>query len=99
MLCAQHALNALLQGPYFTVLELSEIAKGLDEQEQSVMAEAGTDSHEFLQFVQAGSQNMDDSGYFSVQVLGEALMVWGLELVPFLRQSDPTATAAQQDPT
>lgn len=99
MLCAQHALNALLQGPYFTVFDLSDIAKRLDEQEKSVMAEAGTDSQEFLQFIEAGSQNMDDSGYFSVQVLGEALAVWGLELVPFLRQDDPTATAAQQDPT
>ena len=32
---------------------------------------------------QQPSSNMDDSGYFSVQVISKALRVWGLELLPF----------------
>ncbi|KIY53987.1 Josephin-domain-containing protein [Fistulina hepatica ATCC 64428] len=50
MLCAQHALNSLLQGSY-------------DDDNN------GT------------STNMDDTGFFSVQVLENALDVWGLSLV------------------
>lgn len=60
MLCAQHALNMLLQGAYFTAVELAEIALQLDEQERSVLT--GAERANFR------SQNMDDSGYFSVQV-------------------------------
>ncbi|KAJ7287502.1 Josephin-domain-containing protein [Mycena rebaudengoi] len=70
MLCAQHALNSLLQGNYFTAPDLSEIARGLDELEESYDdANTGTKSG-----------NMDDSGFFSVQVLDNALKVWGLNL-------------------
>lgn len=38
-LCAQHCLNAALQGPYFTAVDLSEIAHGLDEEERKQMSE------------------------------------------------------------
>lgn len=38
-LCAQHCLNAALQGPYFTAVDLSEIAHGLDEEERQQMSE------------------------------------------------------------
>ncbi|KAJ7497317.1 Josephin-domain-containing protein [Mycena latifolia] len=70
MLCAQHALNSLLQGNYFTAPDLSEIARGLDVLEESYDDEnLGT-----------RSGNMDDSGFFSVQVLDNALKVWGLNL-------------------
>ncbi|XP_070179699.1 ataxin-3-like isoform X2 [Littorina saxatilis] len=44
------------------------------------------------------SSNYDDSGFFSIQVLQEALRVWGLELLPFTSQN-PAAQAAQRDPT
>lgn len=58
-LCAQHALNALLQGAYFTAIELAEIAKQIDEDERSqISGQASSQS----------SQNMDDTGFFSVQV-------------------------------
>ncbi|KAJ7045538.1 Josephin-domain-containing protein [Mycena alexandri] len=70
MLCAQHALNSLLQGSYFTAPDLSEIARNLDLLEESYDdANSG-----------ARSGNMDDSGFFSVQVLDNALKVWGLNL-------------------
>ncbi|EKM80981.1 hypothetical protein AGABI1DRAFT_119519 [Agaricus bisporus var. burnettii JB137-S8] len=71
MLCAQHALNSLLQGPYFTPTDLSEIALKLDvlEEQYNTEAEHGV------------SKNMDDTGFFSVQVMEEALKVWGLNLL------------------
>ncbi|KAG0307201.1 Ataxin-3 [Linnemannia gamsii] len=33
-LCAQHCLNSLLQGPYFTAIDLADLANQLDQQEQ-----------------------------------------------------------------
>ncbi|KAF8893769.1 Josephin-domain-containing protein [Infundibulicybe gibba] len=71
MLCAQHALNSLLQGHYFTAPDLSDIARGLDDLEESYddSNSGGT------------STNMDDTGFFSIQVLENALKVWGLNLI------------------
>ncbi|KAJ3803030.1 Josephin-domain-containing protein [Lentinula aff. detonsa] len=71
MLCAQHALNSLLQGNYFSASDLSEIAHNLDNLE-------GIYTTENLSLT---SQNMDDTGFFSVQVLENALDVWGLSLL------------------
>ncbi|KAI0266700.1 Josephin-domain-containing protein [Gloeopeniophorella convolvens] len=71
MLCAQHALNSLLQGSYFTPPDLSSIAQSLDSLEQDV--DQGR--------VGRASANMDDTGFFSVQVLENALNVWGQSLV------------------
>ncbi|OBZ70584.1 putative ataxin-3-like protein [Grifola frondosa] len=71
MLCAQHALNSLLQGHYFTAPDLSAIAHSLDALE-----------HTYDEDTRGGtSTNMDDTGFFSVQVLENALQVWGLSLV------------------
>lgn len=47
------------------------------------MAECGEESEEYQRFIKQPSGNMDDSGYFSVQVISSALEVWGLELVPY----------------
>ncbi|KIK67391.1 hypothetical protein GYMLUDRAFT_37504 [Collybiopsis luxurians FD-317 M1] len=70
MLCAANSLNNLLQGNYFSAVDLSEIARDLDDLERSY---AGNQSE--------GSHNMDDTGFFSVQVLENALAVWGLSLL------------------
>ncbi|KAF8633441.1 hypothetical protein AX17_004611 [Amanita inopinata Kibby_2008] len=70
-LCAQHALNNLLQGSYFTAPDLSDIARNLDLLEES-----------YSQGIARGdSMNMDDSGFFSIQVIENALKVWGLNLM------------------
>ncbi|XP_041947317.1 ataxin-3 isoform X2 [Alosa sapidissima] len=82
-LCAQHCLNNLLQGEYFTPIELSSIAHQLDEEERMRMAEGGVTSEEYRTFLQQPSGNMDDSGFFSIQVISNALGVWGLELILF----------------
>ncbi|KAL4656394.1 ataxin-3 isoform X1 [Arapaima gigas] len=82
-LCAQHCLNSLLQGEYFTPVDLSSIAHQLDEEERIRMAEGGVTSEEYRTFLQQPSGNMDDSGFFSIQVISNALRVWGLELILF----------------
>lgn len=82
-LCAQHCLNNLLQGEYFTPVDLSSIAQQLDEEERIRMAEGGVSSDEYRTFLQQPSGNMDDSGFFSIQVISNALRVWGLELILF----------------
>ncbi|XP_041711026.1 ataxin-3 isoform X3 [Coregonus clupeaformis] len=82
-LCAQHCLNNLLQGEYFTPVDLSSIAHQLDEEERMRMAEGGMGSEEYRTFLQQPSGNMDDSGFFSIQVISNALSVWGLELTLF----------------
>ncbi|XP_051579223.1 ataxin-3 isoform X3 [Myxocyprinus asiaticus] len=82
-LCAQHCLNNLLQGEYFSPVELSSIAQQLDEEERMRMAEGGVQSEEYRIFLQQPSGNMDDSGFFSIQVISNALGVWGLEIVLF----------------
>ncbi|KAJ6661862.1 hypothetical protein lerEdw1_013033 [Lerista edwardsae] len=82
-LCAQHCLNNLLQGEYFSPVELSSIAQQLDEEERMRMAEGGVSSEEYRTFLQQPSGNMDDSGFFSIQVISNALKVWGLELILF----------------
>ncbi|XP_043553149.1 ataxin-3 isoform X1 [Chiloscyllium plagiosum] len=82
-LCAQHCLNNLLQGEYFSPIDLSTIAQQLDEEERERMAEGGTGTEEYRIFLQQPSGNMDDSGFFSIQVISTALSVWGLEITLF----------------
>ncbi|KAG8561850.1 hypothetical protein GDO81_015502 [Engystomops pustulosus] len=55
----------------------------LDEQERMRMAEGGLTTSEYRTFMQQPSGNMDDSGFFSIQVISNALRVWGLELILF----------------
>ncbi|KAL1519789.1 hypothetical protein AB1Y20_023296 [Prymnesium parvum] len=76
-LCGQHCLNNLLQGPYFTEVDLAQIAQQLDAREAALMMENGVDD-ETRRFLARGSQNVGDDGNFSVQVLATALQ--GLEL-------------------
>lgn len=96
-LCAQHCLNALLQGPYFTPVDLATLAQRMDDEERLRMAESGVDTEEYRRFIEQPSGNMDDSGYFSVQVISSALEVWGLELVPF-NSSDMLSKEAHSHP-
>ncbi|KAF8930300.1 Josephin-domain-containing protein [Dissophora ornata] len=76
-LCAQHCLNALLQGPYFTAIDLAELARQLDQKEQDALGNTGVGLRDVT------SQNMDDSGFFSVQVLSHALSIWNIQIIPW----------------
>eukprot|EP00897_Mesotaenium_endlicherianum_P000291 jgi/Mesen1/10262/ME000778S09601 len=94
-LCAVHCLNTLLQGPYFTEVDLASLASGLDAREREMMEESGVDSADYLRFVAEDSANVAADGNFSIQVLSEALQVWGLRGVPL---HAPEVAAAAQEP-
>ncbi|CAG8475622.1 8879_t:CDS:2 [Paraglomus brasilianum] len=79
-LCAQHCLNALLQGEYFTAVDLSDIARELDEAESAALDNTDEDNEGSEA---KKSQNMDDTGFFSVQVLVNALKLWNVDIIPY----------------
>ncbi|CEH16285.1 Ataxin 3/Josephin [Ceraceosorus bombacis] len=83
MLCAQHALNALLQGPYFDPSQLAEIAAQMDELERAHLDSQAWSSRGRDE----GSLNVDATGFFSATVLENALSVWGLQLVRWRSQA------------
>ncbi|KAL3148824.1 hypothetical protein ABBQ32_001704 [Trebouxia sp. C0010 RCD-2024] len=81
-LCGVHCLNALLQGPTFSEMDLGQIALELDQQERAFMAEGGMESEDYLKYIAEDSGNVAADGNFSVQVLAKALEVWNLSLQP-----------------
>ena len=60
---------------------MAELARSIDKTE-----------FEQLGIPQQGSENYDDSGFFSIQVMQEALKVWNLELID-------KSTAVVNDPS
>jgi ataxin-3 len=88
-LCGQHCLNNLLQQKYFSAPDLSEIALELDRTEARLGGKSLV------------SGNVSEDGFFSVQVLREALHKFhGLTLVSWTSEegrdavSDPTTQNA-----
>ena len=81
-LCAQHCLNSLLQGDYYSAVDLAQIAEQLDKQERLHMAAAGNTT-DYQRFLAEESTNYDDSGFFSIQVLQKALEVFALSFMLF----------------
>lgn len=55
-------------------------------------------SEDYKKFVEQPSGNMDDTGFFSVQVISRALALWSLDLIP-LNSTDEYATQIRNDPT
>jgi ataxin-3 len=84
-----------LQESRFTAVDLADLAHSLDEQERRAMLEGNPEDYE--RFIAEPSGNLDDSGYFSVQVIEKALEFCGLELVPYA-SNDPRAVAARAYP-
>jgi hypothetical protein len=72
-LCGVHAVNSLLQGPFFDAGRFSEIAQQLDAQERALMFSEGTETPDAIRFAAAESVNVDASGNFSVAVLRVAV--------------------------
>ncbi|KAE8805919.1 ataxin-3 [Hordeum vulgare] len=94
-LCGLHALNAALQGPFFSEGDLLQIAADLDAREREVMSAAGTvGAGDFLAEGE-GSHNVSNSGDFSVEVLKRALEVWNLQ---FISMHSQAAAGAQSNP-
>jgi ataxin-3 len=97
-LCAQHCLNSLLQGDYFSAVDLANIAHDLDKIELNCMSEGGTLTTDYQSFLKQESSNYDDTGYFSIQVIQKALKSFSLELIPYTSPSD-LAKQARLNPT
>lgn len=66
MLCGLHCINALLQGPIFDEVSLSQIAIQLDQEERMLLS--GESSSFFGE-----SANVANDGNYSIQVLSKAL--------------------------
>jgi ataxin-3 len=82
-LCGVHCLNTLLQGSYFTEVDLANIALEMDRREKQLMMEMGTDTADFLKFMAEDSGNVADNGDYSIQVLQKALADgWDLKCIP-----------------
>jgi len=76
-LCAVHCVNSLLQGPYFSEVDLGRHAVELDDAERRLLQEGGTDSKEYKDWLAAGSSNADNSGNFSIGVIEATLRGFG----------------------
>ena len=96
LLCGQHALNSLLQGPYFTAEDLTAIAVEFDERERNLMRESGVESADFLKYMAEDSGNAAADGNYSIQVLTRALETWNVKCLPVMSQEAGTAWQAPQ---
>jgi len=80
-LCAVHSLNNLLQGQYYSAVDLMNIAQELDAKEQILMQELGN-THDYRKFMAEESGNVGVDGNFSVEVIKKALIVFNLMSTP-----------------
>ncbi|KAL4188461.1 hypothetical protein AMTRI_Chr08g160300 [Amborella trichopoda] len=94
-LCAVHCVNTVLQGPFFSELDLAALASDLDHRERQMMLEGGISTVDFMPFDGQESHNVSMDGDFSIQVLEKALQVWDLKVIPL---ECPEAEPAQIDP-
>ena len=51
-LCAQHCLNSLLQGQFYSAVDLADLARELDTMERARMAEVGEDTPEYRRLLE-----------------------------------------------
>jgi hypothetical protein len=83
MLCAVHAINSLLQYPFFDAVSLSQIAHEIDDLEHSLLPSRFS-----------SSENVGESGSFSVQAMSKALQNYNLSMDYFTQSQDPTLETA-----
>ena len=65
LMCGLHGLNSLLQGPYFDEVSLANLAIELNEREQMLTGKKSV------------GENLNESGYFSLQAIISALESYG----------------------
>ncbi|XP_010553255.1 PREDICTED: ataxin-3 homolog [Tarenaya hassleriana] len=96
-LCAVHCVNTVLQGPFFSEVDLAAVASDLDRKERQMMLEGSAAVGGFSagDFFSEESHNVSLGGDFSIQVLQKALEVWDLQVVPL---NCPSAEPAGIDP-
>ncbi|XP_071697785.1 ataxin-3 homolog [Rutidosis leptorrhynchoides] len=92
-LCAVHCVNTVLQGPFFSEIDLAALASDLDRREHQMMLEGSAAGDDFVSTEESFNVSMD--GDFSIQVLQKALEVWDLQVIPL---HSPVAEPAQVDP-
>ncbi|KAJ0987854.1 hypothetical protein J5N97_006210 [Dioscorea zingiberensis] len=93
-LCAVHCVNTVLQGPFFSEIDLAALASDLDRRERQMMLEGG-DGGLSGDFFSEDSHNVSMGGDFSIQVLQKALEVWDLQVIPL---DSPIAEPSKYDP-
>ncbi|KMZ58771.1 Ataxin 3 variant ref [Zostera marina] len=94
-LCAVHCVNTVLQGPFFTELDLAALASDLDHKEREVIVSHDQDALSSHDFLSEDSHNVSMDGDFSIQVLERALEVWDLKVIPL---DSPVAEPSKHDP-
>ncbi|KAK1421689.1 hypothetical protein QVD17_24230 [Tagetes erecta] len=94
-LCAVHCVNTVLQGPFFSEIDLAALASDLDRREHQMMLEGSAAATGGDTFLSEESFNVSMDGDFSIQVLQKALEVWDLQVIPL---HSPVAEPAQVDP-
>lgn len=62
LMCGLHAVNSMLQGPFYDEITLSQVALDLDKKEQAMLGGKPEKSN-----------HLNDGGYFSLNVLIEAM--------------------------
>lgn len=93
-LCAVHCVNTVLQGAFFSELDLAALASDLDQRERQMLLEDGGGGQS-ADFLAEDSHNVSVGGDFSIQVLQKALEVWNLQVIPL---DSPDAAASKYDP-
>lgn len=77
-LCGVHCINTVLQGPFFSEVDLAAMAADLDRRELQMVMDSGVASQELMG---GSSSNVALDGNFSIQVLAKALDIWDLKLI------------------
>eukprot|EP00250_Pteridium_aquilinum_P035228 c8926_g1_i1 orf=128-925(+) len=99
-LCGVHCVNTVLQGPFFSELDLAAMAADLDKKEmQMVMGSSGgAASSDYARLMGEDSSNVSLDGNFSIQVLAKALDVWDLKVTSLdAREVEAAKTNPQQE--
>lgn len=73
-LCAVHCVNTVLQGPFFSEIDLAALASDLDRKERQMMLEGGVSAYSG-DLLTEESHNVSLDGDFSIQVLNCKLIL------------------------
>ena len=80
-MCAQHALNAILQGQFFDPSQLAQIADEISEYERNELGISTQDAKNI------SSRHMDETGFFSLEVVDRALRAWDMSCLLYTSPS------------
>lgn len=79
-LCGLHCINSLLQGPVFEKSMLDEISKNLDNIESNLLNLSSNNNENKDTINKYSENNYDYNGNYNIQVIIEALKIFGVEL-------------------